>query len=250
MTKDAIKKRGVQSVEVGFALLDVLRRSPQPLPLGQLSERAGMARSKAHGYLVSFQRLGLVTQSESSGAYELGPTALELGIAALQRLDGIRYAQDALTRLRDETGHSTFLSIWAASGPTVIYRAEGGKLRLEVRIGFSVPLSTSATGKIFLSHLPRTVTRSFLAEEGVTDAEEQRLVDNVRRFGVAHQIGVTVAGLSSIAAPVFDHQGDILCVLTIVGECDDLDVTLDGSIAGLLRDEAALVSRQLGYEPS
>ena len=56
------ERAGIQSVEVGFALLDALARAPGPLMLRDLAAAAGMSAAKAHRYLVSFQRLQLVTQ--------------------------------------------------------------------------------------------------------------------------------------------------------------------------------------------
>lgn len=54
-----------------------------PLPLGELAARAGMASAKAHPYLVSFVRVGLVQQDSATGFYELGPFALQMGLVSL-----------------------------------------------------------------------------------------------------------------------------------------------------------------------
>ena len=69
-------RAGIQSLEVGFALLDVLTQTPGPLMLRDLAARAGMSAAKAHRYLVSFQRLGLVVQDSRTTRYDLGPAAL------------------------------------------------------------------------------------------------------------------------------------------------------------------------------
>jgi DNA-binding IclR family transcriptional regulator len=66
------ERAGIQSVEVGFALLDVLAQAPGPLMLRDLASAAGMSAAKAHRYLVSFQRLNLVVQ-DANTRYELGP---------------------------------------------------------------------------------------------------------------------------------------------------------------------------------
>ena len=47
-------RAGIQSVEVGFALLDTLARAIGPLMLRDLAGAAGMNPAKAHRYLVSF----------------------------------------------------------------------------------------------------------------------------------------------------------------------------------------------------
>ncbi len=42
---------GIQSIEVGFCLLDVLTREPRAMMLRDLAQRAGMSPAKAHRYL-------------------------------------------------------------------------------------------------------------------------------------------------------------------------------------------------------
>ena len=71
-------QRGIQSIETGARLLNALVDACAPLALGELSSRAGMGPAKAHPYLVSFIRVGLVRQCSSTGHYDLGPFAREI----------------------------------------------------------------------------------------------------------------------------------------------------------------------------
>jgi DNA-binding IclR family transcriptional regulator len=49
--------------------------------LRDLAADTGMSAAKAHRYLVSYQRLGLVLQDAGTTRYDLGPAALNLGLA-------------------------------------------------------------------------------------------------------------------------------------------------------------------------
>ena len=93
------ERAGIQSVEVGFALLQVLADAEGPLMLRDLARAAAMSAAKAHRYLVSFQRLQLVVQDAASTRYDLGPAALKLGLASLSRLDAVRLARERIARL-------------------------------------------------------------------------------------------------------------------------------------------------------
>ena len=53
----------------------------------EVAQHAGMSASKAHFYMVSFKRVGLVTQQEVTGHYALGRYAFDLCLSALRRLD-------------------------------------------------------------------------------------------------------------------------------------------------------------------
>ena len=63
-------RAGIQSVEVGFGLLQALAASRGPLMLRDLALSAGMSAAKAHRYLVSFQRLALVTHDVGTTRYD------------------------------------------------------------------------------------------------------------------------------------------------------------------------------------
>ncbi|WP_163535883.1 helix-turn-helix domain-containing protein, partial [Klebsiella pneumoniae] len=52
-TSAADRVQGIQSVEIGFAVLDVLADSPGPLTLGEAARRAGLSLSQTRRYLVS-----------------------------------------------------------------------------------------------------------------------------------------------------------------------------------------------------
>jgi DNA-binding IclR family transcriptional regulator len=82
-------------------LLRALADAQSALSLKDLAASAAMPASKAHRYLVSFGRSGLVTQDAVTGRYDLGPLALTVGLAALGRVNAARvgaWAASALTR--------------------------------------------------------------------------------------------------------------------------------------------------------
>ena len=60
-------RSGIQSIEVGFRLLDVLTNEPRAMMLRDLAQRAGMSLAKTQRYLVSFPRLGVVAQDPAVG---------------------------------------------------------------------------------------------------------------------------------------------------------------------------------------
>ncbi|MCA3236981.1 MAG: helix-turn-helix domain-containing protein [Curvibacter sp.] len=86
-------RAGIRSFEVGYMLLEALARAHGPLMLRDLAAAAGMSAAKAYRYLVSYHRLGLVSQDAASARYDPGPPALRMGLAAITRLDAVRLAR-------------------------------------------------------------------------------------------------------------------------------------------------------------
>src|SRR5918911_934902 len=100
--KPKSKRRGIQSIDTGIRLLEVLEKAEGPLALKDLSARAELDPSSAHRYLTSFVRCGLVRQ-EPDARYDFGPLALRIGLTAMQRLDPIQVTERALPDLVAET---------------------------------------------------------------------------------------------------------------------------------------------------
>ena len=95
-------KRGIQSIEVGGRLLQVLVERGTPMMLRDLAAAGGMPAAKAHRYLVSFIRMGLAEQDTQTGRYDLGEFALRLGLVGLARMDPVRLGAPVLVDLCDE----------------------------------------------------------------------------------------------------------------------------------------------------
>src|ERR1700730_8003795 len=103
------RNKGIQSIDIGYKLLNALQLSDRPLSLTALSEATGMTPSKCHGYLSSFLRVGLIAQKESGGLYDLGPSAVRLGLTALERIDALQEARQAMIALRDSLQETILL---------------------------------------------------------------------------------------------------------------------------------------------
>src|SRR5262249_3725445 len=119
MTKREKDRQGIQSIEVGARLLSALAAAPQAQTLSALAAAAGMPASKAHRYLVSYGRSGLIVQEGPSGRYDVGPLAVGLGLAALGRFDVVRHCANAVDDIRDVVDETVALFVWATKGPTI-----------------------------------------------------------------------------------------------------------------------------------
>ena len=261
MTADSVSQ-GVKSIEVGARLLTALGEAQGALPLGELASRAGMASSKAHRYLVSLIRGDLVLQDPVTGRYDLGPGALQLGLASLRRLDAVRIATDAMIELNQRLDATTALSVWGQNGPVVIsWRDASEVVHCNLHIGSVLPLIGVATGRIFLAYLPWKMVEAMVAEEferlkgsplgdryGDVHAV-QELIGQVRHDRWAISRGDYLPGLSAVAAPVFDHQGELVASTAILGRTGTMDDDGPDSQAAALLKASDEISRKLGHSP-
>ena len=130
------EQRAVQSVEVGGRLLIALGQHAAPMSLKDLAAAAELPASRAHPYLVSFGRLGLIEQDGTSGRYALGPAALQLGLACLHQLDPIKAAGPVAEALSQAIDQTVAIAVWANFGPTIVRVIEGSQpLHVNMRAG-------------------------------------------------------------------------------------------------------------------
>jgi DNA-binding IclR family transcriptional regulator len=241
-------RRGIQSVEIGMRVIEALRAAAGPLHLKDLAKASGLPPSNCHRYAVSFVRTGFLIQDLNSGRYDLGPRLLQAGLAALARTDPIGIATIALERLVDATGNTGLLSVWADLGPTIVRWMPGvAAVRTSLSTGSTLPLLTSATGRVFLAFLPSRQTAALVASEAMSDnIEPAPLAASVRAAGIAQVSGDHIPGLSAVAAPVLDAHGEAAAVVTLVGARRGIaSVAIDR-----LRREATDASARLGWTKS
>jgi DNA-binding IclR family transcriptional regulator len=250
-------QQGIQSIEVGNELLVVLADAPQPLTLKDLAARAGMSAPKAHRYLVSYARLGLVEQEPDTGRYGLGEFALRLGLAALGRLDPVTAAAGVMRNLAEEIGQTVAVAIWANHGATFVrWAGVDSPVSATLRVGSVMPLSRSATGLLFLAFLPEPSWAPLLKAELATNvrqgfspqslAELEPTLERIRRQGYS-RINQFIPGITGIAAPVFGFDNSLALALVTLGYSVGFEAQEAGIRTALLRC-ASQLSQRLGAE--
>ena len=256
------ERAGIQSVEVGFALLDRLAIAEGPLMLRDLAAAAGMSAAKAHRYLVSFQRLQLVVQDAASTRYDLGPASLRLGLASLSRLDSVKLARERMPALREQLGFTVALAVWGNQGPTLVHWEESPLAMTILRLGDVMPLLSSATGRCFAAYLQPEVTSPLFEAEMERARRQQRqdvpldwpqvkaMLHEVRERGLARVVDVLLPGVVGFCAPVFDADGHIALGIVSLGPRSSFDPNWDGAIALRLKQVAANLSNELGWRGS
>ncbi|HVS77046.1 MAG TPA: IclR family transcriptional regulator [Steroidobacteraceae bacterium] len=253
------QQHGIQSIEVGGRLLQALAKARQPQMLRDLAAEAGMPAAKAHRYLVSLARMGLVEQHVESGLYDLGAFALELGLSALARLDPVSVATGFLSGLCREIGQTVALAVWANQGATMVrWLGADTPVAASLRVGSVMPLTRSATGGAFLAYLPRETTAAWVrrelsenARKGLSPATQEEVeaaIARTRAQGFA-STSEFIPGISGIGVPVFDHSGGMVLALVALGYSKPFDAAFARISAAVLRAGASL-SQRLGAKKS
>ena len=236
-----------------MTVLEALEAGRGPMSLTHIAAACGMQPSKAHRYLVSLVRVGLVAQSPDSGLYDTGPALRRLGAEALRRMDEVGLVSQHLPGLRDRTGHAVNLAVWGDYGPVVV-RWEYGSyaLPITVRVGATMSLLASSIGRVYLSFLPATLTDPVLraqAQDGdgqLSLDEIESVKSGVRRSGWALTSGGVVPGVTSLAAPVFTTGDSLPLVVAIALPARHATDEFVATLAADLLATTSAMSAELG----
>lgn len=224
--RHASERTGVQSVDQSLKVLEVLTASKKAMQLKDIAKSTGIAPSQAHRYLASFARAELVHQDPATGLYDLGSMALRMGLAALNRIDAVEMAGEALKELVSRTETFGVASVWGERGPTVVRWVRTSNIAVSsLSLGTIFTVLSSSTGCVFLSYLPEPLTRPFVeaelsrplpSGERLTRADVARMIEETRRRRYSVMTGHYLANHRGIAAPVLDSRGEAIVVLSLV----------------------------------
>ena len=259
-TKVSDERQGIQSIEVGFRLLDILATTSRPMMLRDIAKGAGMPAAKAHRYMVSFMRIGLVEQDRASGRYDLGSYALQLGLSGLGRLDPVRLAGPILEELCEEIEETVALGVWGNRGATIVRIVDaGGPVTITLRAGTVLPLCSSSTGLVFSAFYRRPFMKTCLDDElhqpskanktSITNTKRQfeRHLTETRQQGLARATGSLTPGINGFSAPVYDHSGTMIAAITSLGSAGDFNAEWDSPVAKAMLIASLKLSKRVGY---
>lgn len=223
----AEKRSGtIQSVSIATRFLRILANAENELPLGEVARRAGTGGSTAHRYLQSLVKEGLAKQDPATGLYDLGPTALNIGIRALKRIDAIELAAQHMKALTYRHAISGGIAIWTDNGPTLVrwYRSAYFSIN-PLGLGDTLPIDNTACGLMFQAYLPKA---SIAAARKLQPAHfrgtppSAETLDRIRAERWAEMTSHLLSNVTGQAAPILDAQQEIVCVMTTVTDLGQL----------------------------
>jgi DNA-binding IclR family transcriptional regulator len=247
--------RQIAAVERAAAVLFELADAGGELGTNELARRLGIGASTVSRLLATLAASGLVEHRPESGRYRLGPGLLRLGNAALAHLDLREVARPQLTVLSAETGETATLSApGERDAVTVDFVQSPASVQSVARIGRPSIAHATATGKIMLAFggraAPAAPLESFTART-ITDPDGLAAeVERAREQGYALATREREDDLNAIAAPVFDHRGELAAIVGVQGPASRFDpAAMRGALPALLA-RAAAISEALGWSAS
>jgi len=255
-TPSRTAKRGtIQSVDRAARILRILGRGPRRLGVSELAARLELPPPTVHGLLQTLQSHGFVEQDRDSGKYQLGAGLLQLGTSYLDLNELRSRSLIHAERLATRTDAAVRVGVLHGAGVIVVHHVFRPDTTLQIlEVGAELPAHASALGKAMLAFADEQTVDDLVAEgleklTGKTLAPRALVqeLQAIHETGVARERDEAVLGESSVAAPIFDHAGDAVGAIGVVGDTERLLPRGPArGVASAVTDAARGVSKELG----
>ena len=222
----------IQSVAKAMKLLDLLEASKAPLSLAELSERSGWPKSTVHGLLSTMRDFSVVAQDEE-GRYMLGIRLFEYRCTLSNSWTIVETAKPYIQHISYSTGQAVFLSILDRGEVITLDRAENRTgLWISAEVGCRLPVHCTSQGKLFLAYmsenersaiLKRTELKAYTNHSLTTMKELEQDFAEIRRRGYATEYSEYKTGMRSMAAPIFDRDGQVRYAIGFISSSRQLE---------------------------
>jgi DNA-binding IclR family transcriptional regulator len=214
----------VQSIERAFAVLGAL--ADGPIGVTEVADRADLPKSTAARLLASLAHEGVVEQVPGDTRWRLGPRLVTLAARIRPARTLAALARPSLEELAETTGEAAGLSV--RDGDLAHYIEQVGSSNpVSVRdwTGSRIPLHAVSSGQVLLAFQPATFVQRYLGRnmEAFTPrtlTSADALLDRmraIRRDGYTWALEEFDEGISSVAAPVADANGEVVAAVHVHG---------------------------------
>lgn len=239
----------------GLSILNLIAKRADGLTLSEVSHLSGVPKATAHRLINVLLEYGMVRVS-AEDKYLAGPQCLILGNLFLSGLNLRQEAQDLLRKLARDTLETCHLGIKDGTQIVYIEKVESPHpVRMYSRVGGTNPVHSTALGRAILAYCDEDAVEAVISSgltrrttNTITEPERFRsnLVE-IKRRGFAVDDIENEEGIRCVAAPVFDHTGDVVAGISVSGPEQRVTAERLKDLGGKVAESAFALSRRLGY---
>jgi DNA-binding IclR family transcriptional regulator len=229
-------------------ILETVAASPKPISATEINEILDLPKATAHRLCTELEARGYLLKKINGKNYIPGNRLYDVavGVLANSRFRATRHA--ILTTLSEAVGETCNIAY-----PDGLYMAYSDRvetsapLRLQFPIGMRVPLYCTASGKLYLSTLPKVRRKAVInklklevrAKNTIIDPERLlREIDEIEKFQVSIDNQELYDDIIAIAVPITDKQGRFYSSLAIQAPISRVSVDDKDKYLPLLREAA------------
>jgi len=230
-----------QSLDRTLDILECFSTSRSKIGLSDLARAVCLPKATVYRIAETLLARGYLIKDAADQSYQLGYKVLNLAGAMLANLDYRKIALPYMQQMRNETNESITLYIAANERQRLCVervQSTAGLSRI-VNVGDVFPIDRGAPGKVLLAYQDPAALQDY----AVSSAELER----VRSRGYAISYAERETGVTAVAAPIFNREGQILAALSISGPSFRYEGENMDRFILLIKEAAASISQKLGF---
>ncbi|WP_198668897.1 IclR family transcriptional regulator [Homoserinimonas sp. OAct 916] len=218
--QQALSKNVQSSAHRALAALEIICASAKPVTLVELADQLGAPKATAYRSAETLVSSGFIKAAgEGKPGYEATWRVVELSTTILGRSELRNIAQPLLRGLAEGHGESVTLAVPDGAEVLFVDRITGNRhVEFYCDVGRRLPLHVGAASRAILAHFPSALFDQYVGgtlpsftPSTLTTAKKLRADrDLTRARGFAISQEDVEVGISAVAAPIVNKQGDIL----------------------------------------
>lgn len=252
------EQKTIGSVAKAIEIIELLASSQEELGATEISNSLSYGVSATYHILITLKNCRIIEQNNKTKKYRLGIKLWKIGKMAREQNHLSLLTKPYLEKLRDITGETANLTVLDNEEIVYVAQEESNRLiRMFTKIGARIPLYCSAAGKVLLAFQLKEKQTSIIeslnfnrfTEKTVTDIESlKEELKIIKEKGYAFDDEERELGVSCIAAPIFDFNGEAIAALSISGPTSRFDEASRESFKRNILEATYEVSKELGFK--
>lgn len=243
----------LRSIEI----LDLISKKKEGYTLAEIVEIMDIPKSSVFDILKTLLHTNMIEEDFSTGKtkYKIGLHSFLIGINYVNGVDIVNVAKKYLVPLADKMQATTFMAILDDYMVTYLYKYESKEsIITTANIGSRRELHSAALGKIMLAFSSEEFVNEAIKHINFEPYTEYTITSIAKYFeeikeakikGYAKSNREDALHQIAVAAPVFDHNGQVIAAISCVGLYEE-NIDLD-ELGEIVKTEAKNISYRLGY---
>ena len=247
----------VKVLDKSLSILETLLRNDSPMSVTEISKSLGIYPSTVHRMLDTLKYWRYVEQNSETQKYQLGLKVMELGMAKLHQMDLVKESSPYLKELVNQCNETVHLGVLEEGEVLYLAKEESSQtIRMVSYVGKRAPVHCTALGKVLLAYLPEEERGKILDKRGLPRLTENTITDEkklerelckVKEEGFALDREEHEKDVRCIAAPIKNHQGEVIAAVSISIPAFRIDVNKQNNLREALIQTSKKIYKRLGY---
>lgn len=245
----------VRAVERALQILGCFDDGHAERGISEIAQVVDLHKATAHRIVTTLVNYGYLERADDGQRYRLGLELTNLGYKVIRRMDLRREARAIMEQLVQHWEETCDLSIFDQGQVFYIEVIHGNRaLNISAAIGQRLPAHCTASGKVFLAHLPpadldeilKKPLASFTQKTIVSQDELRKQLAIVRHQDFAVDDEEMEIGVRAVSAPIRNRQGNVIAAVSIPSPSSRLAMDKVPELAQALKEAGATISRRMG----